>query len=84
MKKVRRLTPSLLKRIISEEKQKLARSQKRKKTSRKRIRENKSNSSSSDLKKIKAIKRRQKMLINEIKKTIRQKKIIKKRLIRRL
>lgn len=82
MRKIRKLTPGLLKRIINEEKQKLSKTRKRKKpTSRKKIRESKN---SSDLKKIRVIKRKQRLLINEIKKTIKQKKLIKKRLLRRL
>ena len=82
MRNVRKLTPGLLKRIINEEKQKIARQNKKRKPKSKKVLKERKNAA--DLKKIKAIKRKQKLLINEIKKTIMQKKLIKKRLLRRL
>ena len=81
MKKVRKLTPSILKRIISEEKRKLRSS----KSKRKKLTESKKKTTTaSDIKKLKMLKARQRRLINEFKKAFIERKKIKKRLIKGL
>ena len=76
-KRIRKLTPSILKRIINEEKVKLNKKPVRKKVSKK-------SKSLSEIAKLKLMKKKQIALLNEIKKLHIARKKIKKSLISRL
>ena len=84
MKRVRKLTPRLLKKIINEEKRKLNRLKTKRRRRTKLTETKKRSKTSTDIKKLRILKARQKKLINEFKKTFMQRKKIKKRLIKGL
>ena len=80
---IRKLTPSILKRIINEEKKKLA-LKKRKDVKSSKKRKSKKINEEKSVKKLKLIKKRQAILLNEIKKLHFARKKIKKQLIKSL
>ena len=75
MKNIRRLTPRILRQIISEEREKIA---KEKKTSKKKV------SVAKVIKEMKYLKNKQKILLREFKKAQKRRLLMKKKLLKGL
>ena len=77
-RRIKKLTPAMLKRIILEEKRKIAKEQKRRK------RRNSRKAVSKEIKFLKETKEKQRQLVRDFKKLYRVRQILKKKLIKRL
>tara|TARA_A100001011_G_C14307719_1_gene843984 strand:+ start:1465 stop:1695 length:231 start_codon:yes stop_codon:yes gene_type:complete len=74
-KRIRKLTPNVLKRIIREEKQKIIKESKRKRTPK---------GGASDVKELIRLKKKQALLVLEFKKLFKKRQLLKKKLVKRL
>jgi hypothetical protein len=85
MARVRKLTPSILKRIIAEEKQKIQKELRAKSRRRKKLKESTQNTSlGRDIKIAKVLKEEQKRAMQKLRRILKARKNIKKRITRKI